>query len=198
MVIFDLPGGQKEIVLSVLPFFHIYGFNGIMNVCMVFGLHLVTIPRFTPEDYIKALVEYKPTALFVVPSLLLFLASHPGVTKDHLSSVRTVTSGAAPATEGLLQRFREKLGRDDVLVRQGYGMTESSPVTLMMPKVTPPSKVGTCGVLYPGTEGKIISLTTNEVLGPHKSGELLVKGPQVIKLISIFASPNRTRKTIFI
>lgn len=150
-----------------------------MNLSMLHGLHLVTIPRFTPEDYIKALIEYKPTALFVVPSLLLFLASHPQVTKEHLASVRTVTSGAAPATEALLQKFREKLGRDDVLVRQGYGMTESSPVTLMMPKVTPPSKVATCGVLYPGTEGKIISLTSGEPLGPNKSGELLVRGPQV-------------------
>lgn len=150
-----------------------------MNFSMLLGLHLVTIPRFTPEDYVKALQAYRPTALFVVPSLLLFLASHPAVTKKHLSSVRTVTSGAAPATEGLLQKFREKLGRDDVLVRQGYGMTESSPVTLMMPKLTPPSKVNTCGVLYPGTEGKIVSLSTNEIQGPHKSGELLVRGPQV-------------------
>lgn len=177
----DILDDQKEVVLSVLPFFHIYGFNGIMNISMLHGLHLVTLPRFTPEEYVKALMEYKPTSLFVVPSLLLFLASHPAVTQEHLSSVRSVTSGAAPATEGLLQKFREKLGRDDVLVRQGYGMTESSPVTLMMPKLTPPSKVGTCGVLYPGTEGKIVSLKTNETCGPHKSGELLVRGPQVMQ-----------------
>lgn len=106
-------------VLTVLPFFHIYGFNGIMNVSLKEGLHLVTIPKFTPEDYIKALVEYRPSFLFVVPSLLLFLASHPAVTRDHLASVKTVTSGAAPCTEGLLQKFREKVGRDDVLIRQG-------------------------------------------------------------------------------
>lgn len=115
----DLQDGQKEVVLSVLPFFHIYGFNGIMNTSMLHGLHLVTIPRFTPEDYIKALVEYRPTALFVVPSLLLFLASHPAVTKEHLASVRMVTSGAAPATEGLVQKFKQKMGRDDCIVRQG-------------------------------------------------------------------------------
>lgn len=59
-------------------------------------------------------------------------------------------------------------------------MTESSPVTLMMPTITPSSKIGTCGLLYPGTEGKIVSLSTQEILGPHKSGELLVKGPQVM------------------
>lgn len=111
--------GQKEIVLSVLPFFHIYGFNGIMNTSMLYGLHLVTIPRFTPEDYIKCLVEYRPTVLFVVPSLLLFLASHPSVKREHLESIRMVTSGAAPATEGLIQKFREKVGNDDIIIRQG-------------------------------------------------------------------------------
>lgn len=105
--------------MSVLPFFHIYGFNGIMNTCMVYGLHLVTMPRFTPEDYIRCLVEYQPTVLFVVPSLLLFLASHPSVKRQHLDSVRMVTSGAAPATEGLVQKFRDKVGRDDIVVRQG-------------------------------------------------------------------------------
>lgn len=90
-----------------------------MNVALKEGLHLVTIPKFSPEDYIKALVEHRPSYLFVVPSLLLFLASHPAVTRDHLASVKSVTSGAAPCTEGLLQKFREKIGRDDVLIRQG-------------------------------------------------------------------------------
>lgn len=83
------------------------------------GIHIITLPKFTPEDYIKALVEHKPSYLLVVPSLLLFLASHPAVTKEHLASVKSVTSGAAPCTEGLLQKFREKVGRDDILIRQG-------------------------------------------------------------------------------
>lgn len=82
------------------------------------GIHLVTLPRFTPEDYIKALIEQEPTDLFVVPSLLLFLASHPAVSKEHLKTIKSVISGAAPATEGLLQKFRDKVGRD-LLIRQG-------------------------------------------------------------------------------
>ena len=61
----------------------------------------------------------------------------------------------------------------------GYGMTESSPVTLMMPKETPRSKIGTVGTLYPNTQAQIVSLITNEVQGPNQPGELLVKGPQV-------------------
>jgi len=75
--------------------------------------------RFTPEDYLKALETYRPTFLFVVPSLLLFLASHPSVTKEHLSSVEAITSGAAPLTEGLLQKFRQKISNPEVVIRQG-------------------------------------------------------------------------------
>nr|CAI5846908.1 unnamed protein product [Callosobruchus analis] len=172
--------GSRHKVLTVLPYFHIYGFNSIMNLILKSGGHLLSIPRFTPEDYIKALVEYRPTFLFVVPSLLLFLASHPAVTKEHLSSIEAIQSGAAPLSEAQLQKFREKVGRDDVLIRQGYGMTESSPVTFIMPRITPPSKIGTIGVPVPSTEAKIISLTNGETLGTHESGELLVRGPQVM------------------
>ncbi|KAJ3657498.1 hypothetical protein Zmor_009294 [Zophobas morio] len=172
--------GKPHTVLTVLPFFHIFGFNGILNLSLRHGAHVVTIPRFTPEDYIKALVQYKPTFVLVVPSLLLFLSTHPAVTKEHLSSLEAVQSGAAPLTEGLLQKFRQKIDRDDVLIRQGYGMTETSPVTFCMPRLTPPSKIGTIGLPYPGTEAKVISLTTGETLGTHKSGELLVRGPQVM------------------
>ncbi|XP_066150279.1 uncharacterized protein [Euwallacea fornicatus] len=172
--------GRKHTALTVLPFFHIYGFNGIMNINLRLGGHLVTIPRFTPEDYINALVNYRPTYLFVVPSLLLFLATHPTITKEHLSSIEEITSGAAPLTEGLLQKFRQKIDNPAVVVRQGYGMTETSPVTFIMPKLTPPSKIGTIGVLYPGTEAKVISLTSREPLGTHETGELCVRGPQVM------------------
>lgn len=176
----EFSDNEQDRVLSVLPFFHIYGFNSIMNNAIYRGTHLITMPKFTPEDYIKALVQFKPTMLFVVPSLLLFLASHPAVKMEHLASVKAVTSGAAPATEGLMQKFREKLGRKEVNIRQGYGMTESSPVTLLMPRLTPRSKIGTVGVLLPNTEAKIVSLQTSEVMPTHKPGELWVRGPQVM------------------
>lgn len=115
----SIPDGKKQRVFTVLPFFHIYGFNGIMNIVLRDGGHLITLPRFTPEDYLKVLVSYRPTFLFVVPSLLLFLASHPAVTEDHFASIEGIQSGAAPLTEGLLQKFREKIKRTDIIVRQG-------------------------------------------------------------------------------
>lgn len=110
---------------------------------------------------------------------MLFLATHPAVTKDHLSSVEGIQCGAAPLTEGLLDKFRKKIGDQDVCVRQGYGMTETSPVTFCMPLKTPPSKSGTIGLAYPGTDAKVINLSTGKPVGVNESGELYVKGPQV-------------------
>lgn len=117
--ILNFPDGSKHKVFTALPYFHIFGFNSIMNLTLMHGSHLISIPRFTPEEYLKALVTYRPTLLFVVPSLLLFLASHPAVTDDHLASIEYIQSGAAPLTEGLLQKFKEKIKRDDICIRQG-------------------------------------------------------------------------------
>lgn len=72
---------------------------------------------------------FQPSYLFVVPSLMLFLASHPAVKAEHLSSVKEVTSGAAPATKSLIDKFREKVGRNDIAIRQG---TASKRTTLLM------------------------------------------------------------------
>ncbi|XP_055633236.1 probable 4-coumarate--CoA ligase 1 [Toxorhynchites rutilus septentrionalis] len=172
--------GYTETVLTIPPFFHIYGLNGILNVSLKTRNHLVSIPRFIPEDYLQCLVEFRPKLLFVVPSLMLFLATHPKVTPDHLSSVESVLVGAAAASIQLQDKFKQKCGKD-VDITQGYGMTESSPVTLCTPYKYDLSKVGTCGQLYPNTQAKIVSLTDGSNLGPHQTGELYLRGPQVMK-----------------
>lgn len=76
-------------------------------------------------------------------------------------------------------------------------MTESAPVTLCMPKLTPPSKIGTIGILYPGTEAKIISLTSGQPLGTHQSGELLVRGPQVSHFSLLHLIPLMYSDTLY-
>ncbi|XP_028027375.1 probable 4-coumarate--CoA ligase 1 [Bombyx mandarina] len=175
--------GKDEVVLTVPPFFHIYGFNGILNYNLSLGYHIVTMPKFTPDDYIKCLVEHEPTTLFVVPSLLAFLATHPLVKKSHLQSIKIIMVGAAPTTDAMMEKFLLKCEKtkDDIRLLQGYGMTESSPVTLLTPFDYPYGKVGSVGQLVPSTQAKIVSLTDGEMLGPHKSGELWLKGPQVMK-----------------
>ncbi|XP_046625843.1 4-coumarate--CoA ligase 2-like [Neodiprion virginianus] len=193
----DLPAfeGPQKTVFTVLPFFHIYGFNTIMNISLYRGEHLITIPRFTPEDYLSCLIKYKPDTLFVVPSLLLFLASHPEITADHLSSVKRVLSGAAPATKNLIDKFTEKLNRDDCVINQGYGMTETSPVTMLTPFRIEQSKAGSCGRLLPSTSARLVDQTNGEdITVPYKSGELLIKGPQLMK--GYFNNPKATDETI--
>ncbi|XP_065095534.1 probable 4-coumarate--CoA ligase 1 isoform X2 [Ochlerotatus camptorhynchus] len=172
--------GYSESILTIPPFFHIYGFNAILNSCLKSRNHLISIPRFIPEDYIQCLAEFRPKFLFVVPSLMLFLATHPKVTQDHLSSVEGVLVGAAAASLQLQDKFKQKCGKD-VDITQGYGMTESAPVTLCTPHKYDLSKVGTCGQLYPNTQAKIVSLTDGSNLGPHQPGELYIRGPQVMK-----------------
>lgn len=144
----------------------------------------VSNSRFTPEDYIKCLSDYKPKMLFVVPSLLTFLASHPKVKKEHLSSVTNIMIGAAPVTESTISKFLTKCekSRDDIVIQQGFGMTESSPVMLLKPYNFPKTKVVSAGQIVPGTECKVVSLITGENLRSNMTGELMCRGPQVIYL----------------
>ncbi|VVC95381.1 unnamed protein product [Leptidea sinapis] len=193
---YDGEKGKGDVILTVPPFFHIYGFNGILNYNLVLGYHIVSIPKFTPEDYIKCLIEYKPSTLFVVPSLLAFLATHPAVKKEHLQSVTTIMVGAAPTTDSMLQKFllKSEKTKDQIRLLQGYGMTESSPVTLLTPYVYPYSKVGSAGQVIPSTQARIVSLTTGQTLGPHEPGELFLRGPQVMK--GYWNNEKATRETV--
>ncbi|KAL1138535.1 hypothetical protein AAG570_008598 [Ranatra chinensis] len=171
---------HQDIAVGVIPFFHIYGCTALLCVTMKFGMHTITLPNFTPESYVKCLEKYKPTALFLVPTLMMFLAKHPSVKREHLSSVKAVMCGAAPATKALIDLFKEKAGKSDITVQQGYGMTESSPCTLITPYDMPESKIGSAGILVPNTEAKVVCMTTGKDLPPNNQGELYVRGPQVM------------------
>ncbi|GLH16158.1 Luciferin 4-monooxygenase, partial [Gryllus bimaculatus] len=121
-----------------------------------------------------------PTLLAVVPSLLQFLAVHPAVTREMLQSVRVVVSGAAPATEALLNKFRLKSGRDDLVVSQGYGMTETAPVTLLVPLAVRREKETSIGRVIPNTRARVLRADGADA-APREHGELLVTGPQLMK-----------------
>lgn len=186
---------DQERVLSILPFFHIYGFNSILNACIRNGAHAITIPRFTPNDYVKCLEEYKPTTLFTVPSLVLFMATHPSVTSRHLQSVRQLICGAAPITENVIKKFHDKIHRDDFVFKQGYGMTELSPMALYLPREFERSKSGSVGRLLPSTEARLIDITDGkDITGANEPGELLIRGPQVMK--GYFDNEAATRETL--
>lgn len=126
----------------------------------------------------RSYFRHKPAVLFLVPSLMLFLASHPSVTKEMLEPVCEVLVGAAAATPQLQEKFRAKCAAD-IAIRQGYGMTEASPVTLLTPCKGDTNKTGSCGQLVPNTEARIVSTNDGSTLGANTNGELQFRGPQV-------------------
>lgn len=177
-LIHDTTETFQEVVPCLLPFFHIYG----MTVCMIsklkLGCKLVTLPRFTPDDLIKSLYDFKGTVLNLVPPIVLFLTNSPKVEPKHLEHLRVVMSGAAPI--GFLDVERMIAKYPQVQFVQGYGMTETSPVVML--GHTGLKKYSSVGFMAPNTEGKIASFDDENRRGlpPHKIGELCVRGPQVM------------------
>lgn len=168
--------GPDQRLLGILPFYHIYGmvvvlFNGTMN-----GARIVTLPKFTPEEFLSTLQNKKIEKAHLVPPIILFLAKHSMINDYDLSSLRQIMSGAAPLGKDLSVECAQRLGTDDII--QGYGLTETSPVVHLD---LPPVKYSSVGTLIPNTDAKIIDPETNKILGPMESGELCVRGPQVMK-----------------
>lgn len=184
--------GTQVSTIAVLPFFHIYGMELIMCYGLRCGHKLITLPKFEPESFINALETYRPTRLNLVPPLVSFLAVNPAIKSSHLSSVTFVTGGAAPFGPALIEKFMEKCKPYDIMFREGFGMTESSPMTHIQPADN--AVLGACGCPVSNTIAKIIDTETGEILGPHEQGELCVSGPQVMK--EYFKNPSATESTV--
>jgi len=192
-----MPAGPGDRILAVLPFFHIYGLTALMNAPLRQGATVVVLPRFDLETFLAAIQNHRITGLYVAPPIVLALAKHPLVTRYDLSSLKYVVSAAAPLDARLAAACSQRLGLPPV--GQAYGMTELSPGTHVVPlnamREAPP---GTVGKLIPGTEMRIISLddranapdnapahapdkAPDKDLGIDESGEILIRGPQVMK-----------------
>jgi acyl-CoA synthetase (AMP-forming)/AMP-acid ligase II len=170
--------GEDDVFVGVLPFFHIYGLMVIMNVALLIGATVVTLPRFDLEPFLETLQKYGVTFAHVVPPIALALAKHPSVERYDLSRLRTLFSGAAPLGEAVTRACAERLG---CVVMQGYGLTETSPGTHVSP--TDPARIrpGAVGPCLPNTECKIVDLVRGAAAGPGELGEVCVRGPQVMK-----------------
>ncbi|TKJ23420.1 4-coumarate--CoA ligase family protein [Blastococcus sp. CCUG 61487] len=192
-----------ERIIAVLPFFHIYGLTVLMNQGLALGGTVVTLPRFELEDFLRTIQDHKITRAFVAPPILLALAKHPMVDQYDLSSLTSILSGAAPLDEQLAlaveQRLRAKGG--EVIVAQGYGMTELSPVshTSPDPGALPPGFTGevpkgSVGFAIPNTECRLVDPATGQDAAPGERGELWVRGPQVMK--GYLNNEEATRSTV--
>jgi acyl-CoA synthetase (AMP-forming)/AMP-acid ligase II len=169
---------EADTLICVLPLFHIYGLVVILNMGLYTGATIVTLPRFELEQFLKCIDDYGVTLAPLVPPIVLALSKSPLVDNYDLSTMGTILCGAAPLGENLTRSCMERL---NCRIRQGYGMTETSPVTHSSPSDPAQVRFGSVGVCAPNTECKIIDLETGAPLGPNKEGEVCVRGPQVMK-----------------
>jgi len=169
---------EQDRIIAVLPFFHIYGMQVVLNLALWRGATLVTMPKFELEPFLATLQRHRITRAFVVPPLVLALARHPAVGGYDLSSVRAMMSGAAPLDAELETACARRVGCGFI---QGYGLTEASPVTHANSDEPGRCKPGTVGELLPNTECRIVDTGTGKELGPDEDGELLIRGPQVMR-----------------
>jgi len=167
---------EDETFIAVLPFFHIYGMQVLMNTGLRAGTTIITMPRFDLEQFLSLHQQYGITRSFVAPPIVVALAKHPLVDAYDLSALRQVFSGAAPLSAELAIEAGARLGCE---VAQGYGMTELSPVS----HLTPPGqfKPGSVGVTAPNTETRIVNPANGADLGVDEDGEVCVRGPQVMR-----------------
>lgn len=173
----DTTHSHQDSVLAVLPFYHSYGLSIIMLHKLSVGIRLVTMPKFHPQNFISTLEEEEIDILCAAPPIVLFLASHKNVTEKTLESIKTITSGGAPVPKNDIQQLKEKL-KPTTNFLQIYGLTETGPLaTAMLPGDT---NYSTVGYAIPNTELKIVN-ENHQNLGPNQEGELLIKGPQVMK-----------------
>ncbi|AOR33672.1 AMP-dependent synthetase [Streptomyces fodineus] len=176
-----VPTTQDERILAVLPFFHIYGLTALMNAPLRKGATVVVLPRFDLETFLAAIETHRITGLYVAPPIVLALAKHPAVTRYDLSCLKYVLSAAAPLDARLARACADRLGLPPI--GQAYGMTELSPGTHVVPlDRLHDAPAGTVGRLIAGTEMRIVSLDDpGKDLGTGESGEILIRGPQVMK-----------------
>ena len=180
---------DDEVALAVLPFFHIYGMQVLMNGLLAQGVTIITVPRFDLEQVLGLIQDQRVTRFFAVPPIVLALAKHPLVDSYDLSSLRQIFSGAAPLSAELALEAGARVGCEVV---QGYGMTEMSPVS----HLTPPGqfKAGTCGVTVPNAECRIVDPVTGADQPVDGEGELWVRGPMVMK--GYLNNPEATALTV--
>lgn len=182
---------DKDTIMGILPFFHIYGMVVIMNMSLARGATIVTMPRFDLPQFLELVQKHKVTRINVVPPILLALAKHPLVDQYDLSSLQELTSGAAPLGNELAEAVVQRLGCNLV---QGYGLTETSPVTHVCPNFPGMIKRASVGPAIANTETMVVSVESGEPVGNNQNGEIWIRGPQVMK--GYLNNPDATAATV--
>lgn len=171
-------GRNRETFLGILPYFHIYGLTTCLTWPTSMGATLTPFPRYVPHDVLKGIQKLKPTVFPGAPSLYISLLQQKDIAKYDLSSINCCVSGSAPMPVEYMDQFAQRTGTE---IAEGYGLTEASPVTHFNP-IEGVRKTGSIGLPFPDTDAKIVDMEVGgEPLPPGKRGELVVRGPQIMK-----------------
>ncbi|MBW3111786.1 AMP-binding protein [Bacillus sp. MCCB 382] len=181
----------EEKMLGILPFFHVYGMTAVLILSVMQGYQMILLPKFDAETTLKTIQKQKPTLFPGAPTIYIGLLNHPELKKYDLSSIDSCLSGSAPLPVEVQQQFEEVTGGKLV---EGYGLTESSPVTHSNFLWDKARIKGSIGVPWPGTDSAVFSMETGEPLPPNEMGEIVVKGPQVMK--GYWNRPEETEQTL--
>jgi long-chain acyl-CoA synthetase len=164
--------------LLVIPYFHIYAFTVGMMCGTWIGAKQILIPQYDVGQVLTAIRDHVPTYFPAVPTIFVSLLSHPRVTEYGLQLVRNCNSGGAPCPVEVIEEFERRTGRT---LNEGYGLSETSPVTHATPQLAR-RKPGTIGLPLPDTDIKVVDLETGtRELPCGDIGELCIAGPQVMK-----------------
>ncbi|XP_065186682.1 probable 4-coumarate--CoA ligase 3 isoform X1 [Sycon ciliatum] len=168
---------RPEATVGVMPFFHIYGLTVTLGSALLHGGKVVTMAKFQPDLFLQSCAKHRVSQLHFVPPLTLFMAQDSRVSNYDLSSVKSIFCGAAPMGEELARQASQRL--NGAVVRQGYGMTELSPICMASPLHA--TKYGSVGVPVPNTEVRVVDIESGKLLGAGENGEIRIHGPQVMQ-----------------
>jgi len=186
----------EDRVLAVLPFFHIYGLTVVLNLTLRVRGSLVPMSRFDLEEFLRVVSDNRCTYLYVAPPIAVALAKHPLVDSYDLSHVATILSGAAPLDDELGKAVAARIGCE---VRQGFGMTELSPVSHAIPDGRTDISLASVGLTLPNIDCKLLDPATGQEIdipseGVSAPGELCCNGPNV--MVGYLNNASETRNTI--
>ncbi len=181
----------EETILGILPFFHVYGMTTVLILSVMLGNRMVLLPKFDVDSALKTIDKQKPTLFPGAPTIYIGLLNHPDIAKYDLSSIEACLSGSAPLPVEVQDKFEQVTGGKLV---EGYGLTESSPVTHANFVWDVERIKGSVGVPWPDTEAAIFQMDSTVPLPAGEIGEICVRGPQIMK--GYWNRPEETAATM--
>lgn len=177
--------------LTVIPLFHVFGMTSCMNLSILNGATIILLPKFDLQEVLQTIKEEQPTTFPGVPTMYIALVNHPNAQDYGIDSIKTCNSGSAPIPVQTLHEFEKRTGAK---ILEGFGLSEAAPVTHCNPPFGE-RKPGSVGIGVPGTDYKIVDLSTGlEEMPAGELGELIIRGPQIMK--GYWNMPEETENTI--